>query len=165
MDGVRLLCAPHNSVSMRIAHSTVTQAALLRSCQGYRLSHIMHVCVCAGGRKVTSTAAFAAMRTAVLAAQQQVLNAAGTLTTLVGAVVCRKRWGGGHVLLAVGIGDSPCYVWRAASGTVEEVTYMPPFHGFHRCTCCGHLHSLTCCMIGRYSRKPGTDEMQYVTWT
>lgn len=72
------------------------------------------------------------MRTAVLAAQQHVKKADGTLTTLVGAVVCPKRWGAGHVLLAVSVGDSPCYVWRAASGTVEEVTYMPPFHGFHR---------------------------------
>lgn len=72
------------------------------------------------------------MRTAVKAAQQQVLNCDGTLTTLVGAVVCPKRWGGGHVLLAVCVGDSPCFVWRAATGTVEEVTYMPPLHGFHR---------------------------------
>lgn len=89
-------------------------------------------CRCAGGRKLTSTAAFAAMRGAVKAAQQQVLRADGTLTTLVGAVVCPRRWGGGHVLLAVGIGDSPCYVWRAATGTVEEVTHVPPLHGFHR---------------------------------
>lgn len=76
------------------------------------------------------------MRTAVLAAQQQVMDANGTLTTLVGAVVCPRRWGGGHELLAVGIGDSPCFVWRAATGTVDEVTYMPPFHGFHRWEAC-----------------------------
>lgn len=68
----------------------------------------------------------------MLAAQRQVIAAEGTLTTLVGALVCPKRWGGGHVLLAVAVGDSPCYVWRAASGMVEEVTYMPPLHGFHR---------------------------------
>jgi len=86
----------------------------------------------AGGRKLSTQAAFAALRAGVLAAQQQVLAAGGTLTTLVGAVVCPKRWGGGHVLLAVGVGDSPCFVWREASGTVEEVTYMPALHGFHR---------------------------------
>jgi hypothetical protein len=92
------------------------------------------------------------MRAAVLAAQQQVLTADGSLTTLVGAVVCRRArrisgsssgggGGGGsgggdaapqHALLVVAVGDSPCYVWRRVGGAVQDVTHTPPLHGFHR---------------------------------
>lgn len=108
--------------------STPSDTRILVPAITFTVHHTCH----AGGQALSSTAAFAAIRQAVLAAHKQVLAAEGTLTTLIGALVCRQRWGTGHVLLAVAVGDSPCYVWRAATGCVEEVTHLPPMHGFHR---------------------------------
>eukprot|EP00775_Hariotina_reticulata_P011906 gene11906-12050_t len=85
-----------------------------------------------GQQTWSSNEAFDAMRGAVQAAQQMVKASNGTLTTLVAAIVAPQRWGPGHSLLTVLIGDSPAYVWRAKPARVEEVSYMPPLHGMHR---------------------------------
>lgn len=72
------------------------------------------------------------MQGAVKAAQEQVLAADGTLTTLVGVLVLPQRWGRRRACCSVVIGDSPSYVWRAAAAEVVEINHQPPVHGFHR---------------------------------
>jgi len=76
----------------------------------------------AGQRNWSSSEGFEAMRGAVQAAQQQVMASGGTLTTLVAALVAPQKWGPGHSLLTVLIGDSPAFVWRRVPARVEEVT-------------------------------------------
>lgn len=85
-----------------------------------------------GGKSINSSSVFHIMQAAVQSAQQHVLAADGTLTTLVAAVVCQQRRGGKCSVLSVCIGDSPAFVWRSATAAVEDVTYTPPLHGFHR---------------------------------
>jgi hypothetical protein len=99
------------------------------------------IAVAVGQQTWSSSEAFEAMRGAVRAAQQFIKASDGSLTTLVAAVVAPQKWGPGHSLLTVLIGDSPAYVWRAQPARVDEISYTPPLHGLPRYEvhCRGHL--------------------------
>lgn len=90
------------------------------------------IAVAVGQQTWSSSEAFEAMRGAVQAAQQLIKASNGSLTTLVAAVVAPQKWGPGHSLLTVLIGDSPAYVWRAQPARVDEISYTPSLHGLHR---------------------------------
>lgn len=72
-----------------------------------------------------SDAVFQVLLASMRQAQRLIIQQYGTLTTLVVSVVMKAKWlskPGQWVLHTLSVGDSAAYVYRAADGSVEEVT-------------------------------------------